>query len=187
MSNTEGFHFRGRLRDEIVSAQGVRAGLVREKLIFVVGALGLGTVSKGWLDSPALLLLVPVVASIFDMYIAGEDFHVKRIGGFLGATVDDASREEAAWEALAELNPDRFSQVANPGSSLLAIGGAALVVWKPTVQMWLWLNVSLVATTTIWTLSHIHNRRIRREARRQVTMIRSPTNAGIESLSRPLV
>jgi hypothetical protein len=71
MSDKAGSDFRGCLRDEIRSAQRTRAWLVREKLLVVVGALGVGTVSKGWLESPALLLLVPVVPSIFDLYVAG--------------------------------------------------------------------------------------------------------------------
>jgi hypothetical protein len=172
MVDTTGSDFRGRLRDEIVSAQRTRSWLVREKLIFVVGALGVGTVSKGWLETPALLLLVPVVSSIFDLYVAGEDFHVKRIGGFLGASVDERSREEAAWEALVESKPDRFSQVANPVSSLLAIGGAAAVAWQPTLGMWMWLVASVLVTVAIWVLSYILNRRIRREARKHITLIR---------------
>ncbi len=179
MVDTTDSDFRGRLRDEIVSAQRTRAWLIREKLIFVVGALGVGAVSKGWLETPALLLLVPVVSAIFDLYVAGEDFHVKRIGGFLGASVNESSREEAAWEALVESRPDRFSQVANPGSSLLAIGGAAAVGWQPTLGMWIWLVVSVSVTTGIWVLSYIQNRRIRREARKQITLIK-PANMRME-------
>jgi TRAP-type C4-dicarboxylate transport system permease small subunit len=120
------------------------------------------------------------VATIFDLYIAGEDFHVKRIGGFLGASVTADLGEEAAWEALVESNPDRFSQVANPASSLLAMMGAAAVIWDRdhnSARFWIWLAVFLVVVATIWTFSHINNARVRRVAKSSNAAHKARTSA----------
>jgi len=160
--------FRGRLRDEIVEAQKTRASLVREKLMFVVGSLGVGAASEKWMDAPALLYLVPLVATIFDLYVAGEDFHVKRLGGFLGVPIHKCSTDESDWEDFVASHPDRFSQFANPATSFLALAGAAAVLTQTgEVFPWFrtWLAGSIFVVVTIWSLSYLANRRVRLEAK----------------------
>lgn len=104
---------------------------------------------------------------------------MKRLGGVLSGSVDQSSWRESAWEALVQSWPDRFSQIANPATSLLAIGGAAFatVLLRPdderTVAFWTWSVVWLVgfafAVVSIWTFSHKRNREIRRIARKKVS------------------
>ena len=157
--------FREKLRDELISAQQTRASLVREKMVFVIGALGVGALSQGWREAPALLYLVPLIAISFDLYIAGENFGVRRAGAFLAAKSASASEDELAWESFAEANRDPFSRIANPLVSVLAVAGAAAVLWPSAGaerSFWIWLLACVVVIAALWVASHVRNRQIYR-------------------------
>jgi hypothetical protein len=156
--------FRARLRNELVSSQQTRAALIRQKLVFIIGTLGLGTVSRSWHDSPSMLYLVPLIATVFDLYVAGEDFGVKRAGAYLSSSSLSAAADEMAWERFAEANRDHFSRIANPLASVLALLGAAGVLWlteRESGIYWLWLLGFLAVIGLVWTASHVRNCRIR--------------------------
>jgi hypothetical protein len=168
----ESLAFREALRSELVASQQTRAAIVREKLLFVISALGLGVISSEWRSEPAILFLVPVVATLFDLYVSGEDFGIKRIGAFLGRRVR-AQDEEANWQQFVRENRDYFSQIANPASSMFGLLGAAGVLWPKRESypgFWIWLVGFSLAILAVWTTSHFRNRHVRRVADKPMTV-----------------
>lgn len=116
------------LRAEIAATQSRRMGYVKLKLALVVGLLGVGgaSVLKD-LDTTSLLYLVPLVSFIFDLYVMGEDFGIKRAGCFIGSS-PHAPSEERFWETAAGQHRDWFSYFAGPLSSLCALVAAGIAL-----------------------------------------------------------
>ena len=71
------------LREEILSGQERRSKYVILKLSFIVGLFGIGSMTISSVSLNSLIYLVPLVVAIFDLYILGEDFGVKRAGRFI--------------------------------------------------------------------------------------------------------
>ena len=118
--------FVHQLREEIISNQGNRATFIKLKLTFVVGLLGIGSISNdGNIHTAPLLYLVPLVAFIFDLYILGEDFGIKRAGRFI-KTSPAASLEEQIWEDVLDQVRDWFSYLAGPLTTFVALVAAAI-------------------------------------------------------------
>lgn len=135
------------LRNELISNQGHRATFIKLKLTFVVGLLGLGAISGSQSVTTApLLYLVPIVALVFDLYILGEDFGIKRIGHFIKSS-PAAPIEEHIWENVVDSVRDRYTYYAGPLTSLIAILAAALGIKLSDEQLlpfgW-WLGTSAV-------------------------------------------
>jgi len=108
------------LRREIESTQARRHKYVLAKLAFVTGLLGFVTgllgVGLAGKDSTAtgqLLYLVPLVTFVFDLYILGEDFSVKRAGRFIRESAGSPD-EERTWERAVTRTRDWFSYFAGP-------------------------------------------------------------------------
>jgi len=149
MSNTE---FLKHLRDEKLATEEVRANYTFRKLAYATALLGAGSLSFERLDLSFLLYLVPFVAIAFDLYILAEDYSVKRIGAFLGASSPDAV--ERHWEKWIAQNRDRFAPVAMPVLTILLTTGAAFVIWFQGSYLgryyWPWLIVSVILTVALF-------------------------------------
>jgi hypothetical protein len=129
------------LREEIAATQGRRAAYVRQKMGFLIALLGVGGVATSGSVATPLLFLVPVVAFVFDLYILGEDFAVKRAGTFLRES-PTVPNEERLWEQFCEKSRDPFSHLAHLLSSGVADLAAGILLWtrEPgTAGAWLWL------------------------------------------------
>jgi hypothetical protein len=149
------------LRMEISAAQERRGKLGLAKLSFIVALLGFGSTNIGTGDATVFLLyLVPFVGLIFDLYILGEHFGIKRAGEFL-RTSPEAPSEEVAWEEAMRSMRDRFSYAASLVSSTVVVAAAALaLIWKEGeggLQWWYWLwlalstiSVVFVAISSLW-------------------------------------
>ncbi len=91
--------FIGDLRQELMSTQSARLKLTLQKLIFITGLLAVG----GTMPSPKPemnpLLLAPLVAIIFDLFIEGENFGIRRIGIFL-KLISAVPKTESIWETV---------------------------------------------------------------------------------------
>ena len=119
------------LRTEILATQERRAEYVRRKFVFVIGLLGIGSVSIGSdVKTLNLLYLAPIVSFAFDLYIVGEDFNIKRAGGFLKSDKSQASDSEKEWEQFARENRDPFSRIAGPLLSVIIFFASITQLWQ---------------------------------------------------------
>jgi hypothetical protein len=153
------------LRDEKIRAQEARSHLTIQKLTFATALLGLGSIKldAGVVNTSLLAYLAPWVAIIFDFYIMGEDFSVKRLGAFLQAYSGETL--ERRWEKWVSEHRDPFSAWAMPILTTLILGAAALILLStPQVNtpglLIGWAVASLLATWGIY----IGYRRLRKKA-----------------------
>ncbi len=135
------------LRTEIVKGQERRSAFIKLKLTFVVSLLGVGAVNlDASLRMASLLYLVPLVAFVFDLYVIGEDFGIKRAGIFI-KTSPAAPPEERLWDTDVELKRDMFAYAAGPLSSFLVCIAAGIGILKSNldvVPFWSWLVLVVI-------------------------------------------
>lgn len=157
--------FASKLREEINKSQDRRSALVHKKLSYVAATFGVGALSNIYgCTTSAVLFLAPIMAFAFDLYIAGEDFGIKRAGGFLGRVDSSASEEEKIWEARVKEHGDPFSKMANPFVSYLSLCAAAVVLWPAYINHWLylpWLAVNVFLIFALWASSHFINKALK--------------------------
>jgi hypothetical protein len=119
----------------------------------------------------SLLYLLPFIALIFDLYIVGEDYGIKRMGVFIREAFP--LTPEGRWEFSLRRRRDPFSRLALPWATLVVVGGAAtlLVVlgrWAGVIP-WIWLSASVLAIGAL-----------RRDSRRR--LIRLEIEAALQHL-----
>jgi len=140
------------LRREIESTQARRHKYVLAKLAFVTGLLGVGLAGKDSIATGQLLYLVPLVTFVFDLYILGEDFSVKRAGRFIRESAGSPD-EERTWERAVIRTRDWFSYFAGPLSSALAlvaaIFGLRLLKTGAAPVWWIVLGVVFVLVVLV--------------------------------------
>lgn len=156
--------FPKNLRNEIIQTQERRSSLVRQKLTFVTSLLGIGSISFGGKTETSILLyLAPIIAFVFDLYILGEDFSIKRAGGFLGRKDSNTCEEEKEWEKRCRQNRDPFSQLANPLLSLLVLILSSVILFPltgSTMTYWLWLIINIFMILDIQIYSNFLNKKV---------------------------
>jgi hypothetical protein len=156
--------FADKLREEILKSQDRRSALSRQKLAYVTATFGLGAISAEKFSTSGLLFLAPVIALSFDLYIAGEDFGIKRAGGFLGREGSSASGEEKEWEKRVKKHYDPFSKFANPFVSVIVLISAAVLLWGKYQGHFLylpWLLINAILICLLWASSHTINKKVR--------------------------
>lgn len=148
------------LHEEKLHTQADRTRYVAQKLAFVTGLMGLGSLGIGGesanFDFGNLLLLAPWVATAFDLYVLGEDYSVKRIGAFLEAY--GQSDAEHVWETWVTKHRDHFAPLAMPLLTTVVLVGAAAIISAMSragadtvvatgiAGFWTWFGVTLVPT-----------------------------------------
>lgn len=155
--------FLNDLRSELREAQEKRAAFVRQKFTYVIGFLGIGSLSIGDFRPSALLYLAPFISFTFDLYIVGEDFGIKRIGGFLGRKESKAPDEEKKWEKWVRQNRDPFSKMAGSLLSIMVFLASILVLWsqeRNNLIYWIWIAVNIIILIGIWKYSRILNEKV---------------------------
>lgn len=146
--------FLKHLQDEKLKTQAARSSYVTQKLAYATGLLALGSLKPGSADLSLLLYLVPLLSTVFDLYILAEDYSVKRIGNFLGEASPDPL--EKTWEDYVHEYRDRYAPIAAP--SLTTLLGMAVffgVFSQPgshARQWWELLAVPLAAIALTWLL-----------------------------------
>ncbi|ODS36313.1 hypothetical protein BEH94_02850 [Candidatus Altiarchaeales archaeon WOR_SM1_SCG] len=163
MTNVE--DFMGDLRTEIRETQERRAAYIRQKFTYVIGLLGIGNISIGNFQPLPLLYLAPLIAFAFDLYILGEDFGIKRAGGFLGRESSNASNEVKEWEKRCRENRDQFSKIACPFLSVLVLIVSIVVLWpqdKNNILYWFWIATNILILIGIWAYSYILNKKVQK-------------------------
>ncbi|MGD8909595.1 MAG: hypothetical protein PVI92_09615 [Chromatiales bacterium] len=143
--------FLRELRDEIEATQVRRASYVKAKLAFVVSLIGVGSVSIGATKTVILLYLVPFVAYIFDMYVLGEDYGIRRAGRFI-QFYPESPMAEVLWERTVSNYRDPFTKAAGYGSSVLVLAIAASLLYKYSADKtyWLWLIANIIVLRVVW-------------------------------------
>jgi hypothetical protein len=109
LANIDRF-LRGMLEEKLKS-QEQRGKLVSQKLkwvsgLFFLGSIKIETIGNGPINLVLVLYLVPVIAIIFDLYISGEDFGVKRMGTFIRLELPEEL--EGKWERGSSTNVTHF-------------------------------------------------------------------------------
>ena len=156
--------FRAYLRSELLKQQDRRADHVKSKFTFVIALSGLVTTlqSVKLKDPLALNLIIyaiPLVATLFDLYILGGEFAVKRIRSFL-ILEDQEHSSEKLWTTFLNTWPKDFmrrNRSITTGFIDLACAGVAtgnLVLFHSTKYQWMlfaawlvvvvWLNLYLL-------------------------------------------
>lgn len=119
--------FLNHLHEEKLRTQEARNTYALQKLAFVTGLLGIGSLklTVGKFDFSYFLYLAPWVAIAFDLYIMSEDYSIKRIGAFLGTK--GSTQAEKQWEQWLVNNRDPFAPLAMPTLTTLVFLGAVLI------------------------------------------------------------
>jgi hypothetical protein len=117
------------LRAEIAAIQSERDQLIRQKIAFVIGLFGIGSVKfLAPVNTVALLYMAPLVAIAFDMYIVGKEFRVRRAGAFFLEPSTKAPDNERDWETFVRKKRDPFARYAGGLLSGIVLIASALTV-----------------------------------------------------------
>ena len=155
MPRDNGDFFKG-LRDEIAAKQLRRTVYIRMKLTFIIGLFGIGSLSIAGSPTKSLFYLITLVVLIFDLYIIGEDFTIKRAGMFLQCN-PDVPQEERRWEKIVFANRNPVGGVAALLSSMFVLIPAGIVLWNPKgngMFYWAWVGASSFVIIGTWIYSH---------------------------------
>ncbi|MEI7994864.1 MAG: hypothetical protein WCH01_08170 [Methylococcaceae bacterium] len=131
MGNEQEARFLTSLTNEKLKSQEQRGSLVSRKLGWVTGLFALGAIKLPLeIESQVLLYLVPIVALVFDLYILGENFGIKRMGAFVKEFHQNCP--EAQWERWLAGRRDRFSWYALPLSTIVITLGSSFLLYAHT-------------------------------------------------------
>lgn len=127
--------FLGEIYKEKITAQKRRGDLVTKKLGWVTGLLAAGIVNikiagNGIEISTAnsfLVYVAPVISLVFDLYILGENYGIKRMGCYIRMTMIDTP--DGNWETFVSPRRDIFSGFALFFSSMIILISSAIVLW----------------------------------------------------------
>jgi hypothetical protein len=151
------------LRAEIAAGQQRRASFVKMKLTAIISIFGLGSIKVSFLPTSLLLGLVPLIVLVFDLFIIGENFGIRRAGRFI-LTSSGAPPEEIRWESIVKEKRDPASAIANPVSSLIFLVIAASYLWRALEQQrpvyWSWLALSAALLFGSWIFGRVILRKL---------------------------
>lgn len=170
---TPSAEFIKNLRDEKLRAQDARTSLTLQKMAFATTLLGLSSlkIEVAQVNTVSLFYLVPWVAIVFDFYIMGEDYSVKRIGSFLGA--NSRSALEHRWEHWVSRFRDPFARWAMPILTTLLLIGALLVGLPASINtnnppLWVLIVWAAASLLVSWSMFFTFAR-LQRKARKSLT------------------
>lgn len=152
------------LRKEIVSAQQTRYKHTERKLIFVIGLLGVGKAILPDTDFVYAVYLAPIISFVFDLYIAGENFGIRRIALYI-LWCEQAPIEERYWEFLLPQNRDVFASMAGPISSFVVLAISILFLMslqRPSAELVIWGAIVTVFVLLLITKGVLLKNRLRR-------------------------
>lgn len=153
------------IRVEIQETQKRRAAYVRQKFTYVIGLLGIGSISIGSFQPISFLYLAPLIAFAFDLYILGEDFGVKRASGFLSRQDVQSPDDNKKWERYCKENRDPFSRLGGPFLTFLVLIASILVLWtqaKNTSIYWIWIITNIIVLIGMVLYSNYLNKKIQK-------------------------
>jgi len=151
------------IRAEIRLLQKSRSNYIKQKFTFVISLLGIGSISISNIETSALLYIVPFIALSFDLYIIGEDFGIKRAGGFLKQSKSESPKNEQEWEEFVCKNRDPFSFLANPLLSSLVLFISSISIYtrnKIDLIYWIWFLANIIIFSILQVYARNLNRKI---------------------------
>ena len=148
--------FLSALNEEKITSQKRRGELVAKKLTWVTGLFALGTIKLPLTEETHFLLFfVPIISLVFDLYIIGENFGIKRMGSFVRLTMRDTC--EGEWESWLSPRRDMFSRNALLLSSAIILIACAVVLrWLGTsiVPLCSWLFILAISLLSVHLKAH---------------------------------
>lgn len=118
------------LHDEKIRMQAERATYITNKLAFVIGMFGLGSLKISTLDFHWLLYLIPLVAIGYDLYIRAADSSIKKIGAFLREQpISGTANSEKAWEQFSAKCRDSLAPIANTLFTFIITVAATIYIY----------------------------------------------------------
>jgi hypothetical protein len=122
------------LHEEKLKTMAERSKFTRDKIVFVLGIMGIGSVNLTFsgMNSSTILYMVPLVAFGYDLYINAMDEGIKRIGAFLSTQVSCSSDSEKNYENYVQKRRGKYAPVANVLFSLIGTLGAGIIVTLST-------------------------------------------------------
>ena len=147
--------FIKRMHEEKLESQRRRADFNIRKFLFV-GALfsvGAAKLPKD-IDLTLVLYIVPVISICFDLFILGEDYGIKRIGGFIRNNCPDTV--DASWEVWIGSKRDPFATFAVPLLTLLVLTACVAIIWSTqqcSAWFWVWLCFNAAGTAFLFMYS----------------------------------
>ncbi len=150
-------NFFSSLRKELNETQNIRFKFAIQKLIFIISLMGLSGISmeiKNIEYFKFLIYFVPFVSIMFDLYIIGENFGIRRIGNYLKYN-EKVLKEERFWEFLLNIpknkSRDFFSVQGNTFSTFIAIVLSIFFVFI-TIDKSSELFLDSIGFKIIWTI-----------------------------------
>lgn len=116
------------LHNEKVKTQSERADYTKNKLAFVIGLFGLGSLKIGDVESHWILYLIPLVAIGYDLYIRAADVSIKKMGAFLRFN-SVTTKSEKEWENFSAKYRDTIAPIANTLFTLVVTIVAAMYIY----------------------------------------------------------
>ncbi len=149
------------LNEEKLQSQQRRADYNKLKISFIVGLFSIGSVELKNFDLALILYIIPFISICFDLYILGEDYGIKRIGGFIRQQLP--SQIEAKWENWIGKRRDPFATTAIPLMSLLVLFACFVVLYQKGnfgVVSIIWFIINLVFVVLLLIYSQLLRRRL---------------------------
>lgn len=120
--------FLDALWSEKLKAQERRHSLIQRKLAWVTGLLAVGAIEFPFqIGSLLVLYLVPAIALVFDLYILGEHFGIRRMGVYIAKTY--TTTPDGEWEEWLATRRDPLSRIALPASTGIVFAGAFALLY----------------------------------------------------------
>jgi len=161
-STSRSCDFLNNLYEEKLLHKKNRHEYVKQKLIFVIGLFSLGSLKTigeiTKVDLSVLLYFIPYVAASYDIYIAAEDFKVKRVGTFIRRHAGEQCHEEKAWERWINDKEHRESLAlwASVCLTVISLLASALLLFlqNPNLIIYFsWLAISLIACISVFLIA----------------------------------
>ncbi len=160
--NEEIDSFLERIHKEKLESQKRRASFNVRKFLFVglLFSAGAAKLPKE-IDLALVLYIVPFISFCFDLFILGEDYGIKRIGGFI--RLHASANIDSKWEDWVSKRRDPFTFFAVPLLSSVVLVACIAVLWprehtKAVFTFWILLNCA--ATICISVFSQILKKRL---------------------------
>ncbi len=135
------------LTEEKLKAQERRSSFNIRKLIYVGGLFSLCVIKNPYdIDFKLVLFIVPFISICFDLYILGEDYGIKRIGGYIRNNF--TTEPESNWEDWVGNHRDPFATYAVPLLSLIVLIASASILIQTYKNIFLfsvWMVLNIIA------------------------------------------
>lgn len=145
--------FLADLRKEVFQTQERRGKILALKLTFISSFFGIGALEKVKglsleINTYYVFYIIPFIALIFDLYLMGEDYAVKRAGNFLKYNRSTPPVEKEWEEYIEDGKRDVFSTWAYRISTVLIVLFCVLMLIPEKVYMettfWIWVSFCIL-------------------------------------------